>query len=473
MRSLVSAVLLSMTLAAPAMAEPRSFSVNDPSGKYLVEVLFPQVPQDLQYLARALITIRDATTLEILQQLQTPDAQVPLDQNGKTVDWRLMGENGVVYFADINQDGRQDLAIRNGTGADKDFQSSYDVYLQDPHKTQWVLNGPLTDLANETSGGMFSVNPKDGVIHSQTDQGCCWTRASRYQMRDGELVRLSAYTQAQVPATDDDANNSMPSGYMLRTTGEWKDGQWLETPRLEGPVNEDPEFLAGTLNGKIPVQLWYQQQGAVLIGELRYTKSGSGKPIKLVGELGEYGDQSFVYLHEYADDGHQTGIWRITRETVEPYAYSGTWVSGAQGDKPELQMQLHREDREPEYKKLGDVARDQRDGHYQMRNDFLDRDGDLDLKILPDRDAQGREVAEFTVTLKETGTDKVIVSAHHSVPMETENLIIVREPLATRRAGPYHIQLVKGFAVINHNSAPDFPDYFTGMYRKQQPGQTQ
>ena len=142
MRSLVSAVLLSMTLAAPAMAEPRSFSVNDPSGKYLVEVLFPQVPQDLQYLARALITIRDATTLEILQQLQTPDAQVPLDQNGKTVDWRLMGENGVVYFADINQDGRQDLAIRNGTGADKDFQSSYDVYLQDPHKTQWVLNGP-------------------------------------------------------------------------------------------------------------------------------------------------------------------------------------------------------------------------------------------------------------------------------------------------------------------------------------------
>ncbi len=51
--------------------------------------------------------------------------------------------------------------------------------------------------------------------------------------------------------------------------------------------------------------------------------------------------------------------------------------------------------------------------------------------------------------------------------METENLIIVREPLATRRAGPYHIQLVKGFAVINHNSAPHFPDYFTGMYRKQ------
>ncbi|PIB59550.1 hypothetical protein [Pseudomonas sp. 2822-17] len=464
MRSLVSAVLLSMAVAAPVMAEPRSFSVNDPSGKYLVEVLFPEVPQDLQYLARALVTLRDAATLEILQQLQTPDAQVPMDQNGKTVDWRLMGENGVVYFADINQDGRQDLAIRNGTGADKDFQSSYDVYLQDPQKTQWVLNGPLTELANETSGGMFSVNPKDGIIHSQTDRGCCWTRASRWQMRNGELVRLSSYTQQEVPATDDDANTSMPSGYMLRTTGEWKDGQWLETARLEGPVNEDAQRLVGTLDGKIPVEIWYQQQGAVMIGELRYTQSGSGKPIKLVGDRGEYADESFLYLHEYTDDGHQTGIWRIKSD------YTGTWVSSAKGDQRERAIQLHDEYREPEYEKFDEVARDQRNGHYQMRNDFLDRDGDLDLKILPDRDAQGREVAEFTLTLKETGTDKVIVSAHHSVAMETENLIIVREPLATRRAGPYHIQLVKNFAVINHNSAPDFADYFTGMYRKQPQG---
>jgi hypothetical protein len=461
MRSLVSAVLLSTALAAPAMAEPRSFSVDDPSGNYLVEVLFPQVPEDLRELVRALITVRDKNTLEILQQLETPAANVPLDRDGKTDTHHLVGEYGLLYFADINGDGRQDLAIRNDTGADKDFQFNYDVYLQDPQKRQWVLNRPLTDLANENSGGMFTINPKDGVIHTQTDRGCCWTRSSRWQMRDGELMRLSFYTQEDVPATDDDANNSMPSGYMLRTTGEWKDGQWLETPRLEGPVNEDAQRLVGTLDGKIPVEIWYQQQGAVMIGELRYTKSGSAKPIKLVGDRGEYGDESFLYLHEYTDDGHQTGIWRIKSD------YTGTWVSGAKGDKRERAIQLHDEYREPEYDKFDEVARDQRDGHYQMRNDFLDRDGDLDLKILPERDAQGRELAEFTITLKDTGTDKVIVTTHLTVPMETENLIIVREPEAGRRAGPYHIQLVKNFAVIEHNSAPDFPDYLTGMYRKQ------
>jgi hypothetical protein len=471
MRSLLNGVLISLALATPVMAEPRSFSVDEPSGHYLVEVLFAQVPQDLEELTRALVTIRDKHTLEILQQLQTPAAQVPLNADGKTLDWRLVGEYGVLYFADIDRDGRIDLAIRNGNGADANFQSSYDVYLQDPQKPQWVLNRPLTDLANESSGGMFSVNPRDGVIHSQTDRGCCWTRSSQWQMRDAELVRLGSYTQAEVPPTEDGENSSMPSGYMLRTTGTWKDGQWQETPRLEGPVTEDPEMLHGTLDGKIPVQIWYQQQGAVLIGEVRYSKSGSGKPIKLVGDQSDYDDKPFTYLHEYADDGRQTGIWRMTRESVEPYNFSGTWVSGAKGNTPELAIQLGRSDREPDLDKLGDVPREQRSGHYQMRDDFLGRDGDLDVNVLPERDAEGREVAEFTVTLKDAKTGKQILSAHHRVPMETDNLIIVREPLAPKGNGPYHIQLVRDFAVISHNSAPDNMEYFTGMYRKQRSAQ--
>lgn len=467
MRSLVSGVLLSLAMAAPALAEPRSFSVNDPSGQFLVEVLFPDAPQDLEQQARALVTVRDKTTLEILQQLQTPAAPVPLDPNGKTLDWRLVGESGVLYFADIDHDGRMDLAIRNGDGPYAGFQSNYDVYLQDAHQRQWVLNAALTELANDTSGGMFSVTPNDGVIHSQTDRGCCWTRASRWQMRDGQLVRVSSYTQEDVPPTEFGENSSMPSGYMLRTTGEWKDGQWLETPRLEGPVNEDPQMLAGTLDGKLAVELWYQQQGAVLIGELRYTQSGSGKPIKLVGDRSDYDDKAFVYLHEYADDGHQTGIWRITRDTEEPYDYTGTWVRSAKGENPELAILLHADEREPDYDKLSEVERDQRDGHYQMRDDFLGRDGDLDVKVLPERDAEGREVAQFTLALTDTKTGKLILAAHHTVPMETENLIIVREPLAPKGNGPYHIQLVKGFAVIEHNSAPDNLEYFTGVYRKQ------
>jgi hypothetical protein len=467
MHSFVSGLLFSLSLAGPAMAEPRSFSVNDPSGQFLVEVLFPDAPKELGHEARALITLRDRTSLDILQQLQTPSAPMPMDEEGKTVDWRLVGESGVVFFADIDHDGRMDLAIRNGDGPAEGFQSDYDVYLQDPQKPQWVLNRELSDLASETSGGMFSVSPGDGVIHSQTDRGCCWTRSTQWQMRDGQLVRLSSYTQEDVPPTEYGENSSMPSGYMLRTSGKWQDGQWLETPSLEGPVNEDPQMMAGTLDGKIPVELWYQQQGAVLIGELRYTKSGSGKPIKLVGDRSDYDGKPFVYLHEYTDDGHQSGIWRITRNLKPPYEYTGTWVSSAKGNNPELPILLHAAQWEPEYNKLSEVERDQRNGHYQMRDDFLDRDGDLQVNVLPERDAEGREVVEFAVTLTDTRTGKLILAAHHTLAMETENLIIVREPLAPKGNGPYHIQLVKNFAVIEHNSAPENPEFFTGMYRKQ------
>ncbi|POA29999.1 MULTISPECIES: hypothetical protein [unclassified Pseudomonas] len=465
MRSLVNGVLLSMALVAPVVAAPLSFAVNDPSGKYLVEVLFPEPPEDSHQLARALITLRDKNTLETLQQLQTQAGNVPANHNDKADAW-LLGPYGLLYFADFNFDGRQDLAIRNGTDPKVDGQAHFDVYLQEPQQTRWVLNAALTDLAKE-SNGMFSVSPTDGILHSQTDRGCCWMRVTQWKMRDGELVRLHSYTQEEVPPTEFGENSSMPRGYMLRTTGDWKDGQWHEQPSLEGPVIEDSQSLVGTLNGKIPVEIWYQDQGAVLIGEVRYTKGGSGEPIKLVGSREAYGDDSFVYLHEYADDGRRTGIWRITRQTIEPHNYTGTWVSGAKGDDRELAILLHDEYREPDYDKLNEVDRDQRSGHYQMRRDFLGRDGDLDLKILPDRDAEGREVAEFTVTLKDAVTLKDIVTEHHIVPMETENLIIVREPQASKINGPYHIQLVKNFAVINYNAEPDSQKMLTGMYRKQ------
>lgn len=108
--------------------------------------------------------------------------------------------------------------------------------------------------------------------------------------------------------------------------------------------------------------------------------------------------------------------------------------------------------------KIDDVDADQRSGHYRMRQDAPGHDADLDLKILPDRDANGKEVAEFTVTTKDNVTE------HHIVPMDTDNLIIVREPQASEKNGPYHIQLVKGFAVIGYNA--DSQDGLAGVYLK-------
>ncbi|WP_053187849.1 XAC2610-related protein [Pseudomonas thivervalensis] len=459
MRSFVSSVLLSTVLAAPAVAEPRAFSVNDRSGQYLVEVLFASPPEDPHQLAQAFFTVRDSKTLEVLQQLQTPAGNVPVDRNGKVDNW-LLGPQSLLYFDDFNFDGRQDLAIRNGNHPDAIYTPTFDVYLQDPQTTQWVLNPALTSLAKEDSKGMFSVSPLDGVLLSQTDRDDRWSRATHWKMRGDELVLLYSDTEEKIQPSEPGENTSMPSGYILRTTGELKEGQWHEQSSLEGPENEDPVILAGTLDGKTPVELWYQAQGTVIIGEVRYTQAGNGEPIKLLG-IREDVDDDLISLQEYADDGDRTGTWRISRENGEPYSFTGTWTSDAKDDGRQWAVLLHDEERELDVDKIDDVDADQRSGHYRMRQDAFGRDADLDLKILPDRDANGKEVAEFTVTLKDRGTE------HHTVPMETDNLIIVREPQACEKSGPYHIQLVKGFAVIGYNAVPESQDGLAGVYLKQ------
>lgn len=458
MRSLVGSVLLSTALAASAMAEPRAFSVNDRSDQYLVDVLFPEPPEDPHQLAQAFITVRDSKTLEVLQQLQTPAGNVPVDRNGKVGNW-LLGPQSLLYFDDFNFDGRQDLAIRNGNDPDASYKPTFDVYLQDPQKTQWILNPALTNLAKEDSKGMFSFSPLDGILLSQTDRGCCWSRDTHWKMRGDELVLLYSSTEEQIQPTEPGENTSMPGGYTLRTTGELKEGQWHEQSRLEGPEKEDPVILAGTLDAKTPVELWYQAQGAVIIGEMRYAQADNSEPIKLLGIRADV-DDDLISLHEYAGDGAQTGTWRISRENVEPYFFTGTWTSDAKDDDRQRAVLLHDEERELEADKIDDVDADQRSGHYRMRQDALGHDADLDLKILPDRDANGKEVAEFTVITKDSVTE------HHIVPMDTDNLIIVREPQASEKNGPYHIQLVKGFAVIGYNAVPDSQDGLAGVYLK-------
>lgn len=458
MRSLLNSLFLSILLVTPAMAEPRAFSVNDRSGQYLVEVLFPQPPEDPKQLAPGVITIRDSKTLKVLQQLQTQAGNVPVDRNGKANAW-LLGPFSLLYFDDFNFDGRQDLAIRNGTDPEKDYKGRFDVYLQDPKKSQWILNQALTDLAKEGSNGMFSVSPLDGMLLSQSEGDCCWNRVRHWKMQGEELVLLHSETEEQIQPSEPGENSSMPGGYVRRTVGNLKDGQWHEQTRLEGPTCEDPLVFTGKLDSQTPIELWYEVQGTAVIGELRHIRKGKDVPIKLVGSRED--EFSPVILHEFAEDGLQTGIWHLTQEQVHPFNTTGTRVGSAQDGARKLKIALDTLDREPDHDKLGNVEPDQRSGHYQMRQDALGRDGDLDLKILPERDAQGREVAEFTVTLKGGVTE------HQIVPMESDNLIIVRTPQAPEKNGPYHIQLLKNFAVIGHTEATDPQDVLTGMYLRQ------
>ncbi|WP_460115085.1 hypothetical protein [Pseudomonas sp. H2_D02] len=221
--------------------------------------------------------------------------------------------------------------------------------------------------------------------------------------------------------------------------------------------------MPSSLQDHVPLEIWYQKQGAVVIGEVRYLKAAGTESVRLVGAREDEGDDEFVNLYEYAHDGRRIGEWRIAREQVEPYPYIGTRTRVDKNDNRPQRVVLHEDERESDDDKTGDVESDQRSGHYQMRQDSMGRDGDLDLKILPDRNADGKEMAEFTVTVKG------IVTEHQIVTMETENLIVVSQAQTTGKNGPYHIQLVKNFAIINHNWPLDSQDMLSGMYLKQPP----
>lgn len=67
----------------------------------------------------------------------------------------------------------------------------------------------------------------------------------------------------------------------------------------------------GNLKGSIPVEVLLEVRADNLVGgEMRYTRTGSGQPVRLLGELGAGGLIEYcnrVFLDEYQPDGYQSG----------------------------------------------------------------------------------------------------------------------------------------------------------------------
>jgi Uncharacterized protein conserved in bacteria len=76
---------------------------------------------------------------------------------------------------------------------------------------------------------------------------------------------------------------------------------------------------AGEINGKIPVAVWFAVEDGVVAGELTYTKTGSNKPIRLLGTLDLAGG---LELREMLPDGTISGYISIGIKSNAP---EGTW----------------------------------------------------------------------------------------------------------------------------------------------------
>ncbi|WP_213939206.1 hypothetical protein [Pseudomonas sp. dw_612] len=421
--------------SAGVKAEPLTFHLTDPAQKYAIEVVFPQPPAQSYEGAPAQITLRDKTSGQVLQRIDSPEAFAVYKPDSRMIEINqapLYGEQSLLFFDDFNFDGQQDLAVRNGSEGGYDGPS-YDIYLSDPASPTLVFSPAYAYLTRDQQLGMFRVDPVAKRLHTGSKSGCCWHQYATWQIENNEPVMVAEKIEAMQMPTQ--ANPYMPAGYLDVTERELKDGQWIEHQTLAGPYAEPPLTFRGTLNDKIAFELWWQIQGEVYIGEVRYGKSGSGKPIRLVGDS-VYGRG--VLLHELDDDGQITGDWSLKDEPDEQGNYTGTWRSA----KREFNAKMRLAEFKIAPQKLEGVANNQREGEYRVTNFEEKRISELSVKILPRID-NGPETADITLDYSQLKDPPSEI--HYQSTLQAGNLAIVLDA----QGGPvFRLQLLNGAAVV-------------------------
>lgn len=420
--------------SAGVCAEPLTFHLTDPARKYDIEVLFPTPPAKSFEGAPAQITLRNKTTGQLLQRIDSPEAFATFNdsQDLEINQAPLYGDQSLLFFDDFNFDGQQDLAVRNGSEGGYGGPS-YDIYLSDPASPLLVFSPSFSGLTRDGQLGMFDVDPDAKRLHTSSKSGCCWHQRATWRIENNEPVMVAEEIEAAQMPTQ--ANELMPRGYLDITERELKNGQWIEHHAIAGPYIEEPLKFRGTLDDKIAVELWWQSQGDVYVGEVRYGKTGSGKPIRL---LGESLDDGRVLLHELSDDGETTGNWSLKGEPNAQGERTGIWRSG----KRELNAKLLAVEFQIAPQKLQPVARHQREGHYLTGDVAARQVSELVLKVLPGSD-KGLEIADIAISysqLKDPSSE-----IHYQSALLAGNLAIVRD----EQGGPVlRLQLLNGVAKV-------------------------
>lgn len=122
----------------------------------------------------------DAVYLDSAATLYRGPVDASYEQNGHTF-----------VVTDVNGDSAEDLLV--WTGKEGNYGGpSYDVYLFDPVRKEWVFSREFTDLIPGTNG-LFRV--EQGKIKTASTEGCCFHAFDTYEVRDGRPVLVERVTE--------------------------------------------------------------------------------------------------------------------------------------------------------------------------------------------------------------------------------------------------------------------------------------
>lgn len=123
---------------------------------------------------------------QVFQTLMSDDLNFYLDKNQQpSVNViQLYNEQSPLIFNDFNFDGQQDLAIRNGNNSSYGGPS-YDVYVFNKTRQQFVPSSELTDLVLENLG-MFQTDTQRKRLITLAKSGCCFHVTTEYAVLAGK-----------------------------------------------------------------------------------------------------------------------------------------------------------------------------------------------------------------------------------------------------------------------------------------------
>ncbi|MPS72893.1 MAG: hypothetical protein E2590_07005 [Chryseobacterium sp.] len=126
------------------------------------------------------IELIDKKTGKVFQTLTSEDLYFYLnrDQKPSVNVIQLYNEQSPLIFDDFNFDGTEDIAVRNGNQSGYGGPS-YDIYVYNSTRKQFVPSEELTALAYENLG-MFQTDQKRKRIITFAKSGCCWHITTEY-----------------------------------------------------------------------------------------------------------------------------------------------------------------------------------------------------------------------------------------------------------------------------------------------------
>ncbi|SEM08684.1 hypothetical protein SAMN05421856_10121 [Chryseobacterium taichungense] len=157
------------------------FELKDASKNYDVKINVETCDNE-ECRGKAVIELFDRNTSKKFQTLTSDDLNFYLNEDQKPTAniIQLYDEQSPLVFDDFNFDGTEDIAIRNGNESGYSGPS-YDVYVFNITKKQFVLSEELTGLAHDNLG-MFNTDSGRKRLITYSKSGCCWHLTTEYSV---------------------------------------------------------------------------------------------------------------------------------------------------------------------------------------------------------------------------------------------------------------------------------------------------